>query len=86
MSTFIITSEQLERLIDGIEHDTQRKIDRVVALGTNLPEVVRCRDCAAFLENATPNDREYPHFCTLHGTDLAEPDGYCAWGERRTDL
>lgn len=45
-------------------------------------EVVRCRDCKAFLEGATPNDVEQPHFCTLHGTDLAEPDGFCAWGER----
>lgn len=45
-------------------------------------EIVRCRDCKAFLEGATPNDVEQPHFCTLHGTDLAEPDGFCAWGER----
>lgn len=45
-------------------------------------EVVRCRECRRFVENATPNDDEHPHFCTKHGIDEVVPDGFCAWGER----
>ena len=46
-----------------------------------LPEIVRCRDCVYFdkYENDEINvcyrfDNEQP---------IVEPDGFCAWGERR---
>ena len=47
--------------------------------------IVRCRDCAYFFENATLHDEDCPHFCSLHGIDMAETDGFCKWGERRAD-
>lgn len=53
-------------------------------LDTDEP-IIRCVNCKAFLQNETPNDYEHPHFCTLHGSDLAEPDGFCAWGEVEED-
>lgn len=45
-------------------------------------EIVRCRDCAWFHENATLEDRDYPHFCHQHGIDLEDGNGFCKWGER----
>ena len=47
-------------------------------------EVVRCKDCATFIRDATPHDDDRPHFCSELGLDLADGDGFCAWG-RRTD-
>ena len=47
-----------------------------------LEEVVRCRDCSWFHENATLEDRDYPHFCHQHGIDLEDGNGFCKWGER----
>lgn len=110
MSEFIITSDQLERLIEGIEHDTRREISRVVACGTELPEVVRCRDCKFYTpESMTREERGFgvyenmwepggcfnPERCSATWDSIAgqmvpvgivtEPDGYCAWGERRAD-
>ena len=46
------------------------------------PEVVRCRECRRFIENATPHDDDHKHFCTKHGIDEVVPDGYCKWGEK----
>lgn len=45
--------------------------------------IVRCRDCAFFFENATPHDEDCPHFCSLHGIDMAETDGFCKWSARK---
>ena len=45
--------------------------------------VVRCRDCKRFsLDNS---DHEYRSgwWCKRWDTDMVEPDGFCAWGERR---
>ena len=42
--------------------------------------IVRCSDCAYFFENATLHDEDCPHFCSLHGIDMAETDGFCKWG------
>lgn len=80
MSEFIISSEQLERFIEGIEHDTGRKINKVVCDGTELPEIVRCRDCKYY--------EDYTGCCTRR--DCVAPmavtaGGFCAWGEMRGD-
>lgn len=79
MSEFIISSEQLERLIEGIEHNTGREITKVVCDGTELDEIVRCRDCKhyrAWMQGAKLE-------CWANGEPFSvEPDGFCAWGER----
>lgn len=43
--------------------------------------IVRCRDCKWCMaySNATYCDR------FAHGLPTVEPDGFCAWGERRQD-
>lgn len=40
-------------------------------------EIVRCRDC----EHYEPNT--YSHFTCELLTFHVQPDGFCAWGERR---
>lgn len=46
-------------------------------------EIVRCRDCYYFFENATMHDEDCPHFCSAHGIDMAESDGFCSRGRRK---
>ena len=76
MREFIISSEQLERLIKGIEHDTGREITKVVCDGTELEELVRCADCTYF----KPGEEEPPiDWCDWFDGDVT-PDGFCPWG------
>ena len=49
----------------------------------DMVAVVRCKDCATFIRDATPHDDDRPHFCSELGVDLADGDGFCAWGVRR---
>lgn len=48
---------------------------RSVSLGD---EIVRCRDCKHY----TDDEMEYYHYCGSW-CEQVEPDGFCAWGERR---
>lgn len=51
-----------------------------------LGEIVRCRDCKRFKprEGATLNCRfEHPSMPNTFEWCYAEPDGFCAWGERK---
>ena len=79
MSEFIINSEQLERMIEAIEHDTSRSINRLIIDGVRLVEIVRCRDCR-YHDSSLCNWFE----CSYCGeSPRVEPDGFCAWGGRR---
>lgn len=67
------------------------KLERDVKLittwdGKQFVEVVRCRDCKHIC------NREYKsgpvcHTCSYFDSEYAEvePDGFCAWAERRDD-
>lgn len=48
-----------------------------------LPEIVRCRDCAYICNHRYANGLEW-HTCGFFDSRFAEvePDGFCAWGER----
>lgn len=46
-------------------------------------EIVRCRDCKHYQPDPNPIDPGWPMWCEDTGRDLVDPDGYCAWGERR---
>ena len=53
-----------------------------------LHGIVRCRDCKNFhpREDATLTCRfEHPSIPNTVEWCYAEPDGYCAWGERRSE-
>ena len=45
-----------------------------------MEKIVRCKACKSFIRDATPEDTEYPHFCTGLGIDLKDGSGFCAWG------
>lgn len=80
MSEFIIDSDQLERLIEGIEHDTGREINKVICNGIELEKIVRCHDCRHF----TPGEEEPPiDWCDYFHDEVA-PIGFCAWGEENS--
>ncbi len=83
MTEFVISSEQLERLIEGIEHNTGRRINKVVCDGTELLVIVRCRDCRHRVAFEQPLNLERV-FCDLRRSLYAvEDEGFCAWGVRR---
>ena len=83
MTEFVISSEQLERLIEGIEHNTGRRINQVVCDGAELPKIVRCRDCRHRVAFEQPLNLERV-FCDLRRSLYAvEDEGFCAWGVRR---
>ena len=42
-----------------------------------LVEVVRCRDCESYQPGM------YEHFTCEYLHQLAKPDDFCAWGERK---
>ena len=88
MSEFIINSDQLERLIEGIEHKTDREINRVVCNGKELQSIVRCRDCKHFTPKGThkfENGKVNADYCKyVRGWMLQiTPDGFCAWAKRK---
>ena len=74
---------------------TTTEVDGVktVRMGTELHErIVRCRDCKHY-ELLTVSYLDKPlSVCTAewcegaeHDNPLVEPDGFCAWGERKAD-
>lgn len=50
-------------------------------------EIVRCRDCKHYYEadNYHPQGNYISHCCKYFDSynDEVEPDGFCAWGERK---
>jgi len=83
MTEFIINSDQLERIIEAVEHDTGREVNRVIIDGERMPEVVRCRDCKHYHAEINGCDE----FGDIWHDEYAnvEPYGYCAWGERNPE-
>lgn len=80
MTEFIISSEQLERIIEAVEHNTQREINRVVIDGCRVSEIVRCMDCEFFEQDDVADG------CTQFDFSIEYMErGYCAWGERRSE-
>lgn len=45
--------------------------------------IVRCRDCKRFSLDNSDHDYRSGWWCHRWNTDMVEPDGFCAWGERR---
>lgn len=42
-------------------------------------KIVRCRDCEYYIDSLI----FYNPFCSLMNDRDTEPDGFCAWGERK---
>ena len=62
---------------EGIPIDEYLKV-RDAMHARKREEIVRCRDCKHYTED----EMEYYHFCGSW-CEQVEPDGFCAWGERR---
>lgn len=50
-------------------------------IAVTLPEIVRCRDCIYF--DKYENDEISVCYRFDNEQPIVEPDGFCAWGERR---
>ena len=75
MSEYIITDKQLKTATEAyLEHELSRPITEVFISGDKLPKIVRCRECKF---------KDEPWNCAA--PYYVEPDGFCAWGERRTN-
>ena len=53
------------------------------AAGVKCEEVVRCRDCKWSDAIKTCYQKETVYACLNFDSACVEPDGFCAWGERR---
>ena len=97
MSEYIITYEQLKRLFDWINKlspDEYKRTERL-ELYTKLevPELVRCRDCKHYRKHkwfevvvGVPLGTDFSDVCMLFADGCkVEPNGFCAWGERKVD-
>ena len=60
------------------------KVFILMCKALDFVRVVRCRDCAYICKREYANGFEY-HTCSYFDSEHAEvePDGFCAWGERR---
>lgn len=92
MSEHIITIKQLATVIkkckdwplsdkDGNPIVNPLEIDRDEVV--ELPEIVRCRNCASFREEDWKCKSFQWRNC--YESPDVEPDGFCAWAERRTN-
>ena len=68
---------------EHIYEDSNMEHERyhVIPFGSMREEIVRCRDCIGLVE--TWDGWECERFSGEY--HRAEPKGFCAWGERRTD-
>ena len=48
-------------------------------------KVLRCKDCRKFHLDNSDHDYRSGWWCDRWDTDMIEPDGFCAWGERASD-
>lgn len=91
MSEYIITHEQLKRLFDWIDKllpmDAKRDARLDLYTSLEVEEIVRCRDCVHFIENASTIDMDGNVIGSGPVCEWLElwvkPDGFCAWAERR---
>lgn len=76
MSEYIISDEQIA--------ENQRLKGRMLLV---MPVVVRCRDCKHYRPHEFVLITDIEHVCLFwaEGVKVA-PDGYCAWGERRSEI
>lgn len=87
MSKYIITIDQIK---DLVMQSSAEAIDayRLGAVKWNwqyplLPKIVRCKDCDYYDHwDACGRYRE-KHVCMHWDCLEIEPDGFCAWGERK---
>lgn len=53
--------------------------NHAAGLPVTREHVIRCKDCYYFLRDVTPHDKDCPHFCSHHGSDMDDDNGFCSW-------
>ena len=88
MREYIITDEQLERLGGLAEriNDTGFTLE-LGRICRELQRIVRCEDCKYSWMNGTVCHwfESYSGFSDEPIPSTVDPDGFCAWGERKVD-
>ena len=87
MDTAAAHSAEMEYRAEQIAREAQKRLARmehiVDGLGEVKGEIVRCKDCRHGVTFKTLEGMEETN-CNYWG-QRTEPDGFCAWGERRTE-
>lgn len=55
--------------------------NQVAEVSTSFAFVVPCKHCRKFHFDNSDHDYRSGWRCDRWGTDMVEPDGFCAWGE-----
>lgn len=77
MSEHIISCEDFELLQENPDCFDAKKFARYYELVHEpMQEVIRCRDCRK-------SDPEAYDYCEFYYANGRNPDGFCAWAERR---
>ena len=63
--------------------NTGQVADYLMANG--VVTVVRCKDCKHFVQDAPYDPCECMKWTTKWGVAYTEPDGFCSYGERRSE-
>lgn len=87
MSEYIITEKQLKTATEAYsEREVPLPITNVFISGDKLPEIVRCRDCSKSIggeQCMRHKSSGWSGNTWVDEYEQVDPDGYCAWGERR---
>ena len=75
-------SEYIVRMPSDMPYEIKAELN---AWYVNSEPIVRCRDCIHYKPDPNPIDPGWPMWCEDTGRDLVQPDGFCAWGERRSE-
>lgn len=74
-----------EYVIDATDALLGDEFDARALYGPRLKEeVVRCGDCAYYVEDPEPIDPGWPMMCEESGRDMLGPNGFCNFGVRRS--
>lgn len=85
-----------ESIVEIVEHPYLVDGEKVYSYGDQREEVVRCRDCKHYAEDAgfctrfrevveEHLDLDWPYQIPEWGYLESTPDDYCSWGKRRDD-
>ena len=70
-------SEYIVRMPPDMPYEIKAELN---AWYVNSEPIVRCRDCVNY---SGEDDEIYPKWCMQMNITEVEPDGFCAWAERK---
>lgn len=77
-----LTEEQWDTIADvDFDHTDRIWFHTKHGKEVEFAKVIRCKDCKKYFPKTADRDS----YCPFVGRIGLEPDGYCAWAERKTD-